>query len=137
MPFDGYLTLTTSGLVPARVYVSRPLTSSIQIGNLFLTSLATLSFASQQIGLQLSTSQATIIVLSAVRPDEVYLTQNGIAVGYLFDPSSLGIFVDGIWALNVPPGPTQVSTQSNETLFGPAEIIAILGQMTFLLMIAD
>ena len=143
MPFDVYLTLTMSGLIPARVYVWRAPTNSIQIGNVFLTSSATLSSLFQTIGLTASAAQSTVIVLvrdsvlSAVQVDRVNVSQNGTPVGYLFDPSSLGISGVGTWTLNVPPAPTEVSATSKETLFGPAQITAIQGQMTFAILIDD
>jgi hypothetical protein len=144
MPFDGYLALTMSGLIPTRVYVWRPPTSSIQIGNVFLTSSAMLSSLFTSLGLSATPTQAMVAVsmrdsaLSELQVDEVAVQQNGVAVGYLFDPSSLGTSDAGIWILNVPPGTaTDVSATSKGTNFGPAEITTLQGQMTFALLIDD
>jgi DNA-binding beta-propeller fold protein YncE len=143
VPFDGYLTLTTSGLIPARVYVSEPLTNSIQLGRFFLTSWATFSWVLQSFGLQPTESQATLIVSvrdsvgSAVQVDNVSVHQNNTEVGYLFNPSTLAISGEGIWALNVPPGLTDVSVVSKGTILGQAETPLITGQMTFFLLITD
>jgi YVTN family beta-propeller protein len=142
-PFDGYLTLTMSGLIPARVYVWRPPTSSIQIGNVFVTSSAMLSLLFQPLGLTATATQATVIILvrdsalSAVQVDAVSVLQGGSSVGYLFDPSSLGTSDAGIWDINVPPGATEVSATSKGTSFGPAQINAQPGQMTLALLITD
>jgi DNA-binding beta-propeller fold protein YncE len=143
VPFDGYLTLATSGLIPARVYVSEPLTNSIQLGRFFLTSWATFSGVLQSFGLKPTASQATLIVSirdsvgSTVQVDNVSVHQGVTEVGYLFDPSTLAISGEGIWALNVPPGLTDVSAVSKETNLGQAEVPLIAGQMTFFLLITD
>jgi hypothetical protein len=147
MPFDGYLTLTKSGLLPARVYVSRPLTSSIQIGNVFLTSVGTLSLVLGLLTVQARVTEATVIVsvrdsvLSEVKVDEVYLQQN-TEVGSWFVgddyglPPALGTSGGSFWAFNVPPGPTAISATSHGWSLGPAQITAIQG-LTFVLLIVD
>jgi DNA-binding beta-propeller fold protein YncE len=141
MPFDGYLTMTMSGLIPARLYVWKPPTSDIEIGKVFLGSFDDLNSILGQLG-GWTTTQGNVVVLlrgsaiSEVQVEEIAVQQNGTGVGYLFDPSSLGISGVGIWAINVPPGPTEVAAQFGTT-FGPAQITASQGQMTFALLIDD
>jgi hypothetical protein len=143
MPFDVYLTLMKSGLVPSRVYVSRLPTSSTQIGNVPLVPWEMLASWYQAFGQQAQATQATVIVavrdsaLSTVQSDTVAVLQGNSAVGYLFDPSSLGVSTGGIWALNVPPGPTEVAASGAGTVFGRAQIIAPAGQIVWVLIFAD
>jgi hypothetical protein len=148
MPFDGYLTLTKSDLVPARVYVSRPLTSSIQIGNVVLTSGATLNLLYGLFGQTVIPNQGTVVIsvrdstLSAVQVNQVSVTPQA---GYLLygdvntglPPSSLGTSGGSFWALNVSAGQTMINATSNGLTLGPAQITATEGQMTFVLLIAD
>jgi hypothetical protein len=141
VPFDGYLALTISGLLPTRVYVSKPLRSSIHIGNVFLTAFLTLAGLCQLFGVTLTGTQDTVIVsprepdLSAVQVDGVTVSQGSETVGYVFDPSSLGNYGTGIWVLNVPPGATEVSAVSQGWILGSATIVTM--PLTFLLLIAD
>jgi len=146
-PFDGYLTLTKSGQVPTRVYVSRALTRSatsgtIQIGWVTLVSWQTLTSIYQTIGQQAQATQATLMVsvrdsaFATVQPEGVAILQGGNLVGYLFDPSSLGM-AGVILALNVPSGVTQVVVESVRTMLGPVQITAPPGQMIFVVLFAD
>jgi hypothetical protein len=143
VPFDGYLTLTKDGLVSARLYISRPLTSSIQIGNISLLSSATLSIVHGLLGVQPTATGTTVII--SVRDSAlsaVHLRQGNIEVGsplFYADasglPSALKTSGGNSWALNVPPGPTEISASSNRTLVGPAQINAGQGRMTFVLLV--
>jgi hypothetical protein len=122
--------------------MSKPLTSSTQIGNVFLSSSSTLGSFFQLIGVPATTEQATLIVLvrdsalNAVQVDELSVRQNGNSVGYSFDFASLGMSGLGIWAVNVPTGTTEVGAVSKATTLDTAEITAIQGQMTFVLLTA-
>jgi hypothetical protein len=49
--------------------------------------------------------------------------------------SSLGNYGTGIWVLNVPPGPTEVSAVSQGWILGSATIVTM--PLTFVLLIAD
>lgn len=141
VPFDGYLTLTKDGLVPARLYISRPLTSSIQIGNISLLSSATLSIVHGLLGVQPTATGTTVII--SVRDSAlsaVHLRQGNIEVPLFYAdasglPSAVKTSGGSCWALNVPPGPTELSASSNGTLVGPAQIDAVQGQMTFVLLV--
>jgi YVTN family beta-propeller protein len=142
-PFDGYLTMTMSGLIPARLYVWKSPTSNMEIGKVFLISSTTLNSILTPVGVSPTATQGNVIVLlrdstlSEIQGEQVVVQQNGTDAGYLFDPSSLGASDVGIWTINVPPGPTEVAATLKEATFGPAQITASRGQITFVLLIAD
>ncbi len=156
LPFDGYLTMTNpQDMFPTRVYVSRPVTGSIQLGNILLGSgdaFDRIYFDLGQI-FGLAPIPATVIIsvrdstLAEVQVDGVDVQEAGISVvTFMRDsdaldpsmPTTLGTSGKSYWLLNVPPGSAEVSATSHGAWqVDTAQISVIESELIFVLLIAD
>jgi hypothetical protein len=142
-------------MFPTRVYVSRPVTGSIQLGNILLGSgdaFDRIYFDLGQI-FGLAPIPATVIIsvrdstLAEVQVDGVDVQEAGISVvTFMRDsdaldpsmPTTLGTSGKSYWLLNVPPGSAEVSATSHGAWqVDTAQISVIESELIFVLLIAD
>jgi hypothetical protein len=135
LPLGAYLTLDSAGYLPTRVYLAKPLTSDIQLGNLTLATQATITSVGQANGVQLQPNDSALLLMaldcSLVRvPGATFAAaQVGNLVGNLVNIDSTTSL-----DLNVPPGSISVTAELNGMNIGPSQALAISGGLTITLL---
>ena len=137
VPFDGYLTLTKSGYLSARAYISKPIANHLQIGTLFTTTSSVLNLLFSLYGLSPAPGTGIAIVsvrdctLTSVQDSQIVARQNLAGVGSGFNPG-LGF---GTWVVDVPAGTTTFSAISGGFTLSGVDVSSIAGQLTFIVVI--
>lgn len=145
IPFDGYLAVSMSGYISARVYSSRTLAADVDV-SVFLTSPAVFSMLYALSGAGQPSGQATLVLVArdcekrAVQGATINVTPLGNLLSYAamngLPSSAQATTAAGIaFVFNQPPGLATIEVFSNATRFGQTQINAQAGQITFALLV--
>jgi hypothetical protein len=139
VPFDGYLVLSRSGYVVTRVYVSRPMSSHVHLGTVFLATPTAMDMLATIQGLVWQPGTATILASARdcagaeIAGAEITFTQGGTPIGTIGTaPIPVAPFV---LALEVPPGVTEVSARAEGVTLSTVDTASLAGQLTLVLLV--
>ena len=139
VPFDGYLVIGHSGYVVTRVYVSKPMSSHVHLGTVFLATPTAMNLIATIQGLVWQPGTATILASArdcdgaVIAGAEITFTQGGTPTGTIGTVPIPG--APFLLALDVPPGMTQVGATAQGVTLSTVEAASLAGQLALVLIV--